>query len=372
MPVTDEESLLVPAEEGRTIRVFLPTGDPRGIRTVEVTNRTIKAIMAPRHSLAELGKRPEANRPGVYLLLGSDQKRAGVFRVYVGESNDAIGRQITRRDSRGENDSTPLPKTGETAAKEPAVKEPAVKAPEANETNASKPDTDSKHFDWTETLIFVSNDNRLTKAHVRWLEANLYREIKLARKATLDNRQQPTEDPLPEDETAATTEFLRLIALITEVLGYDIFITPQWRSVAKAISESVDNEETGDMPIFHGQSGTLTTRLMCTSQGYVVLKGSQAAKEVGASLPPSAQNRRDQLVEVGDPELAGDTYVFTTDVPFASPTAASNVVAGYTTRGPHYWRLKTGQTLMEWEAAQLPADTTDEPAQDAAPASPAS
>jgi hypothetical protein len=80
------------ASYGRTIRLFLVEGTPTGIITAEVGNWTGKVLVAPRTSLPTLKGRDEAKRTGVYLLLGPDPADPFRERIYVGESDDVVGR----------------------------------------------------------------------------------------------------------------------------------------------------------------------------------------------------------------------------------------------------------------------------------------
>jgi hypothetical protein len=43
----------------KTIQIYLPTGEPRGIRIAEITTRIVQAILIPR---SELAKRQDAAR----------------------------------------------------------------------------------------------------------------------------------------------------------------------------------------------------------------------------------------------------------------------------------------------------------------------
>lgn len=56
----------------KTIRIHLVNGLPSEILTAEIITWTGKIIVAPRAMLAELAKREEVKRTGVYCLLGPD------------------------------------------------------------------------------------------------------------------------------------------------------------------------------------------------------------------------------------------------------------------------------------------------------------
>src|SRR5215212_308795 len=68
-----------------TIKLFLPRGDAKSLRTAEISNWSGKAIAAPRTELEELFSREELDKPGVYILLGTDPI-TNAPRAYVGEA----------------------------------------------------------------------------------------------------------------------------------------------------------------------------------------------------------------------------------------------------------------------------------------------
>src|SRR5258705_6957241 len=112
-----------------TIKLFLQFGDAKSLRTAEISNWTGKAIAAPRTELDELLKREEVEKTGVYILLGSDPL-SGVPLAYIGEA------EIIR-------DRLKQHKTREF---------------------------------WVSAIVFVSKDENLTKAHVRYLENRILAE----------------------------------------------------------------------------------------------------------------------------------------------------------------------------------------------------
>src|SRR5713101_7932805 len=125
-----------------TIKLFLPRGDAKSLRTAEISNWTGKAIAAPRTELDELLQREEVDKPGIYTLSGVDPV-SGSPRAHIGEAEIIRDRLKQHR---------------------------------------------TKEF-WTSAIVFVSKDENLTKAHVRYLEGRLITETKQVSRFSLDNGQ---------------------------------------------------------------------------------------------------------------------------------------------------------------------------------------
>jgi hypothetical protein len=68
-----------------TIKLFLPHGDAKSLRTAEISNWTGKAIAAPRTELDDLLRREELDKAGIYILSGVDPL-SGSPRAYIGEA----------------------------------------------------------------------------------------------------------------------------------------------------------------------------------------------------------------------------------------------------------------------------------------------
>ncbi len=60
--------------QAKTIQIFLPTGEPRGIRIAELTTRIVQAVLIPRSELAEAKARPELDHVAVYFLFGDSEE----------------------------------------------------------------------------------------------------------------------------------------------------------------------------------------------------------------------------------------------------------------------------------------------------------
>lgn len=297
---------------GRAIRIYLADGTPSGMRTIEVGNWTIKAVVAPRVELGRLRERPEAGRAGVYFLLGEDADQPGRLRVYVGESDDVVRRQ---------------------------------------DEHARR-----KEF-WDTVVVFISQDNRLTKGHVRWLEAELIRQVLDAKRATLDNSQRPQPPSLPEADAAEMSEFAEQVVLVVSVLGFDIFPHAGWGTSREALlpAPGVPEVSAPEVLVLHAESrdGAFSANARLTSDGLLILGGSYAAGVVHASLQQGYHDLRQRMIDDGTLVPSSDNrYQFTRDYTVRSATAASCVVSGSNRNGRTFWRLADGTTLAQWEDAQ--------------------
>lgn len=68
-----------------TIKIFLAHGDPKRLRTAELSNWTGKAIAGPRSEFVSVLAREEWTSSGVYFLTGVDSD-SGKPAVYIGEA----------------------------------------------------------------------------------------------------------------------------------------------------------------------------------------------------------------------------------------------------------------------------------------------
>jgi hypothetical protein len=67
-----------------SIKIFLPGGDPDGIRIIKKSNWSGAGLVVPRAMMAKAKTQPELTRAGVYLLLAPPEV-SGLPRARVGE-----------------------------------------------------------------------------------------------------------------------------------------------------------------------------------------------------------------------------------------------------------------------------------------------
>lgn len=77
----------------RTIQIYLPTGDPRGLRIAELTMSIVRVVEVPRKLLDQFLGMPEAKQVGFYFLIGDDDEQ-NVPLIYIGQTGGTLCEQI--------------------------------------------------------------------------------------------------------------------------------------------------------------------------------------------------------------------------------------------------------------------------------------
>src|SRR5262249_32963984 len=93
-------------------------------------------------------------------------------------------------------------------------------------------------------------------------------------------------------------------------------------------------------------------------EGFVVLAGSQAAKDEVPSIHQHVASLRQQLISRDVLKPDGDRYVFSQDYTFSSPSNAAGVVLARSANGRIEWKDANGRTLKDLQAGI--GDTTRE------------
>jgi hypothetical protein len=284
---------------GFSVHVFLPNGDPDGVKVVEKDNWTGRGLVIPRVMFADTRGRDELGRTGVYLLVGSSEEST-LPMVYIGEG-DPVKARLDQH----------------------------VK---------------TKDF-WTHAVVFTSKDQNLNKAHVQHLESRLVELAAAAKRTLLDNGNAPKPPSLSEADVAAVEGFLADLLLCLPLLGYSFFETapaPPREAVGLSLSKK----------------GVLANGYEAPA-GFVVRSGSQAAgrDKLTPSLHQYLKELRDELLRQGVLAEDGARFHFTQDYIFASPSMAAGVVLGRNANGRIEWKNAQGRSLKE-----LQGDTPDEPA----------
>lgn len=306
---------------GRSIRIFLVDGDANGIMTAEIMNWTGKVVVTPRSQLAALAQRSETRRTGIYILTGDDPNNPLKEQIYVGESDNVLSR-LTQHNS------------------------------------------DSAKDFWSRTIIVISKDENLTKAHIRYLESRMLQIATNARRATLVNGTAPTPPSLPEPDIADMEFFLEQLLLLLPVLNFS-FANPTpttitSSTVVPSTSTIVNIAPQSNSVVFAATNPGYSAEAQEVNGQFIVLKGSRARKVATPSLGETyidirtAYLKDGRLIESTD----GLHLEFTVDVAFKSPSAAACVVSATSVNGRNFWKVRgTSQTYNQWDENRVSATT---------------
>ena len=273
--------------------MFLVYGDPKRLRTVELSNWTGKAVAGPRSEFDRVIERDESLNSGIYFLTGVDPDTNKSV-IYIGEAECIRDR---------------------------------VKLHLAKDY-------------WNQIAFFISKDENLTKAHVRFIEGRLIESSRSAGRSVVMNGQ-GSGSKLPESDREDMEVFLDKVHQILPVLGIESFVKTGGKD-----KPGIDTE------ILTCSIKNVTATGYLTPNGILVIAGSEAVLKERASARkwPAVLVQRDQLIEEGGLIQKVDKWVFVKDTEFSSPSAAAAVIHGGSANGLTAWKDKRGRSLKDIES----------------------
>lgn len=276
---------------GKTIKIFLIDGDPNGRMSCELSNWSGKAYKIPRIKIKDCTDRDDLTSTGVYLLFGKDDE--GKDQVYIGEAESILKRlnqQLTQKDF------------------------------------------------WNEAIVFISKDENLNKAHIKYLENRLHDIAKSANRYKVDNSIIPTQSSISESDRSEMEEFIEYIKMLVNTLGHKVFDE-------KREFKPKQKQEIFFIKAARGADGQGEP----TSDGFVVFKNSKAAAIIVNSMTPNFITYRNKLIDEGALVNKGEYFEFVDDYIFSSPSTAAVMVMGRNANGLTEWKNRDGKTLKDFE-----------------------
>jgi hypothetical protein len=299
---------------GLSINLFLSERSWNGLVIADASSQNAKVLSAPKTKLKELVSREELNqKSGVYILTGPNSEDGFGLEGYIGESDNLAARLRTH-------------------AKQ-------------------------KPF-WRRAYVAVSKDSWFSKSHIRFLEARLIMQAKLAPLLTRvsNDKQDLSYNRLSDGELANLEDFVNFLALIMPAIGCPLFAFPDFihTGTAKPGQPTV-SLNMGDEPHFELIKGPARGVAYVRDGAFWVCKGSTARIEEYSSLREGYRKTRLTLMEHGI--LIKDDQrgllLFTQDVPFNSPSDAAAVIGTTSLNGRKEWKLLgKGITYADWEAKE--------------------
>lgn len=286
--------LPLPKSRPFNINIFAADGMPDGVRVVSKDNWNGRVIVCPRGRYPEAKKkRDEFERSGVYILHGRDDATAAPT-LYIGESETVRVRL-----------------DGHYAEKD---------------------------F-WRQAVICTTKGDPLNKAETQYLESRLVQSAKENNRCRLDNQNNPKMPSLSEEDEARIAGYLEELLPLLSILGIEAFVPV---------------EKTQTDRLYYCKVGGKNQKWMATghetSNGFMVLKGSEARKDTVKSmkthLPSNAHlHLREELEFSGILVEHDGRFRFESDHEFNSPSQAASLCTGRPSNGLTVWKDEKGATL---------------------------
>lgn len=277
----------------KTITTYLIDWSPTWIKIVELSNWIWKAIIIPRAKLKDVKQRQEVLQPAIYFLFWKDENWDDL--AYIWEAENLINR-IWNHDT-------------------------------------------NKNF-WDLVIWFVSKDNNLTKADVKYLEAKTIEKAKKLNRYILQNWVEPIPNNLPEYQKSTMDEFLENI---------DLLISSIWYPIIKEIKENITKNN-----IYFCKWPNADALWYYTDEGFLVQKSSKVRKNTTSTAWNWINWIQKKLLEEKVLEhLSAEELIFSKNYLFNSPSASAGLILWRRANWWLEWKNKEWKTLDEIERKNL-------------------
>lgn len=301
----------------QTIQIFLPQGDPSGIRQAEITTRTVRVFEIPRAQVGVFLQTPEANQVGLYFLFGTQDENTP--ECYIGQSGN-VGRRL-----------------GQHVA--------------------------AKDF-WERALVAVSLTNSWTDTHVGFMEWKAIQTAAASGRYALLNANSASNRHTPLPLESDCQEYLKTISILLATLGKPVLQPlkrapgiPGGKEEAQQppdvpATSTVSGERTSELRLQLRQRGCVAEGVL-SSEGLIVLGGSQGNAVGRPGIPAGIERIRERLLSQGIASIVDGILVMNRDHLFSSPSYAAGALVGSAQNGRTAWKDATGRTLKEIEELQF-------------------
>jgi hypothetical protein len=278
----------------KTIQIFLPSGEPHGIRIAEITTRIVQVIEVPRSLLADFIAMEQSSQVGVYFLLG-EATEGGDRLVYVGQTGDLRARLSIHNQK--------------------------------------------KDF-WDRALVLISRTKSLTQTHALFLEWHALQQLRQVGRFRDENGTSGSRPHTPAPLEADCMEIYETGSTLFSTLGFPLF---------DPLATATEAENPAELFFCRSPGAGVDGKGLYTPEGFVVLAGSVGRLENVPSIQGTNDARvRERLIAAGVMEVSeAGTITFPRDHLFRSPSSAASALLGRTANGWREWKNAQGRTLSE-------------------------
>ena len=292
-------------KRSKNINMFLMDGEVTGKIKCTLSNWTGVIYKIPRIQLGDLKSRDEMKQSGIYFLFGRDEDKQ--------KNVTYIGQATTRKNGEG------------------------VLLRIQEHTR----DTHADYFN--DVIILTTQNNSFGPTEISYLENKFTQLAKEAGRYIVKNGNDPNPGNVTEEKESELDEIVENTLMIIGTLGYRVFV-PMTKKVSQDLT---DNHSTYLYLKRKTKKSNKVIEATCerTTEGFVVLDGSQVEIKDSPYLPASLKEMRQNLIAS---RVIQDGVLKEKQL-FSSPSYAAAFLLGMQTNGRTDWKDQDGRTLKELE-----------------------
>ncbi|KEQ41603.1 methionine sulfoxide reductase A [Streptococcus mitis] len=293
------------AKRSKNINMFLMDGEVTGKIKCTLSNWTGVIYKIPRIQLGDLKSRDEMKQSGIYFLFGRDEDKQ--------KDVTYIGQATTRKNGEG------------------------VLLRIQEHTR----DTHADYFN--DVIILTTQNNSFGPTEISYLENKFTQLAKEAGRYIVKNGNDPNPGNVTEEKESELDEIIENTLMIIGTLGYRVFV-PMTKKVSQ---DFIDNHSAYLYLKRKTKKSNKVIEATCerTTEGFVVLEGSQVEIKDSPYLPASLKEMRQNLIAS---RVIQDGVLKEKQL-FSSPSYAAAFLLGMQTNGRTDWKDQDGRTLKELE-----------------------
>ena len=244
------------AKRSKNINMFLMDGEVTGKIKCTLSNWTGVIYKIPRIQLGDLKSRDEMKQSGIYFLFGRDEDKQ--------KDVTYIGQATTRKNGEG------------------------VLLRIQEHTR----DTHADYFN--DVIILTTQNNSFGPTEISYLENKFTQLAKEAGRYIVKNGNDPNPGNVTEEKESELDEIVENTLMIIGTLGYRVFV-PMTKKVSQDLT---DNHSTYLYLKRKTKKSNKVIEATCerTTEGFVVLEGSQVEIKDSPYLPASLKEMRQNLI----------------------------------------------------------------------------
>lgn len=285
--------------------MFLMDGEVTGKIKCTLSNWTGVIYKIPRIQLADLKSRDEMKQSGIYFLFRRDEDKQKNI-TYIGQAtNRKNGEGVLLRVQEHTRDS---------------------------------------HADYfNDVIILTTQNNSFGPTEISYLENKFTQLAKESGRYIVKNGNEPNPGNVTEEKQSELDEVVENVLMIVGTLGYRVFIP-----MTTKVDQQARNEVEQYLYLKRKMKKSdqiIEAKCERTTEGFVVLEGSQVEMIDSPAIPTSLKELRKELIKAN--VIKGG--ILQEKQLFSSPSYAAAFVLGMNTNGRMDWKDKDGKTLKELE-----------------------